>query len=576
MRLASKLNKGRTIRQAAEDTSLIAALVTLLSVTLLIIMLIVLSLSGIASREPFQVTLLSVLVVVSLFLVILILITLRLSLRRNETLEAASTAKDSFIANVSHEIKTPINAIVGMLHLLKETGLSEQQSDLAKKIEQSSDLLLHLINDILDFSKIKAGTISFYPQAVRLAEILDDVEAMFMPLAASKGLRWITELEFDSTLCICIDKIRLTQVLMNLISNSLKFTDTGHIRLTVRMQAENKSGVELFFSLEDTGIGVNEADTEILFREFIQLENHLTKQHQGTGLGLALSQYIVSHMGGRLQLYSSPTGKTGTTFYFTIHVPKAEPLPEKDAVCRAKTQILQGRGQKVLVAEDTEINYEVVRRLLMEVDIDCDHACDGLAAIEMCKQHPSAYYRVILMDVHMPNLDGYSAARILREQLHVTTPILALTATNVSSGTISKYEDLLDGYILKPFKPAQLYEALIPYFSCSGLCCERYEAIENLGGNEDLYERHLQKFFMNYHNSPAQILESLQAGDIAEAHRLTHSIKGLAATLGITCLQKTAAELETILLTDPQNPDAFILLKTMSANLLQSRCATLP
>ena len=204
---------------------------------------------------------------------------LQLQLRKQlKEINFYSQAKDSFIANISHEIKTPINAILGMVHFLKSTRLSQNQRDLVRKIETSSDILLTIISDVLDLSKIKNNSLSLYPSDFSLEMVIKNVEDMFSNQLAFKGLQWRTEYDFDRNLCLHLDKTRFVQVLVNLISNACKFTDSGYIKLTVEALSENEEMVLLQFCVEDTGIGIAEKDISKLFREFEQLENHLTKQ----------------------------------------------------------------------------------------------------------------------------------------------------------------------------------------------------------------------------------------------------------------------------------------------------------
>ena len=326
-----------------------------------------------------------------------------------------SQAKDSFIANISHEIKTPINAILGMVHFLKSTRLSQNQKDLVRKIETSSDILLTIISDVLDLSKIKNNSLSLYPSDFSLEMVIRNVEDMFSNQMAFKGLEWQTEYDFNKNLSVHLDKTRFVQVLVNLITNACKFTDSGYVRLSVETLSENDEMVLLQFCVEDTGIGIAEKDISKLFREFEQLENHLTKQHQGTGLGLYICKNIIESMDGRMWVKS--TKGQGSKFYFSLPAKKALE-PKLSATSNVINTIpLDGSGGKALVVEDTEINAEVAVKLLNDVNIACDTAADGRSAIEMCKTRAPDYYNVILMDIHMPVMDGYTAANILKKEM---------------------------------------------------------------------------------------------------------------------------------------------------------------
>ncbi len=475
-----------------------------------------------------------------------------------------SQAKDSFIANISHEIKTPINAILGMVHFLKSTRLSQNQKDLVRKIETSSDILLTIISDVLDLSKIKNNSLSLYPTDFPLEKVIANIEDMFSNQLARKRIEWRTEYEFNRNLCLHLDKTRFVQVLVNLINNACKFTESGYIKLSVEALSENEEMVLLQFCVEDTGIGIAEKDISKLFREFEQLENHLTKQHQGTGLGLYICKNIIESMDGRMWVKS--TKGHGSKFYFSIPAQKALEPKQNGAASVTYSVSLDGKGGKALVVEDTEINAEVAVKLLKDVNIDCDTAADGAAAVEMCRNKPSGYYNVILMDIHMPNMDGYTAASILRKELGVTSPIIALTASDINDQIRIEHADTIENFLLKPFKAAAFYKSISPYFpskdvskQLTTVCKQsdpehrdpfagREEAIKNMGGLESIYFKHVEKFKVNYANSAEHISLLLSEKNYEEARRLAHSIKGLGGTLGMLDVMESSAELEKAIL----------------------------
>lgn len=464
-------------------------------------------------------------------------------------IEFYSQAKDTFIANFSHEIKTPINAILGMVHFLKNTDLSEGQRELVNKIETSSDILITIISDVLDLSKIKNNSLNLYPTNFSLLEVIKNVEDMFTSQMAGKGLEWITDYNFDPSLCIHLDKTRFVQVLVNLINNAFKFTDKGHVKLCVKTTFETAEYVELEFNVEDTGIGIAKNDVSKLFHEFEQLENHLTKQHQGTGLGLFICKNIIESMEGRIWVVS--TKGEGSRFCFSIPAKKAF-YPESivnPSNCLGD-EALDGHGSKVLVVEDTEINTEVAVKLLNDVNICCDTAIDGLEAINLCRNKAPDYYKVILMDIHMPNMDGYTAAKVLKNEIGVTSPIIALTASDINDEIRGEHKDNITEFILKPFKASAFYRTLAPYLKDRDedpLAC-RDEAIKNLGGMESIYTKHINKFKLNYAESAQRIKELIDGSNYDEARRLAHSIKGLGGTLGMQTVQRTAADLEQAIL----------------------------
>ena len=495
-----------------------------------------------------------------------------------------SQAKDSFIANISHEIKTPINAILGMVHFLKRSRLSQNQKDLVRKIETSSDILLTIISDVLDLSRIKNNSLSLYPSDFCLETAIRNVEDMFSSQLSAKGIEWRTEYDFKRDLCLHLDKTRFLQVLVNLVNNACKFTESGYVKLSVETLSENEDFVLLQFCVEDTGIGIAEKDISKLFREFEQLENHLTKQHQGTGLGLFICKNIIESMDGRMWVQS--TKGQGSKFYFTLPAKKALTPVQSDSSDEIKAVPLKGKGGRALVVEDTEINAEVAARLLKEVHIACDIAEDGATAIEMCRNKPSDYYNVILMDIHMPNMDGYTTANILKKELSVKSPIVALTASEINDQIRTEHADTIESFILKPFKAEAFYSAISPYFSdlVKTAAAEdkdtkqpgkpavaeiapvdgnapsnkekngkdplagREDAIKNLGGLESIYNKHIKKFKANYANTAETISALLKEKKYDEARCLVHSVKGLGGTLGMLYVMESGAELEKAIL----------------------------
>ncbi|MBN7773081.1 ATP-binding protein [Clostridium aminobutyricum] len=512
-------------------------------------------------------------------------------MKQLKDIEYYANAKSSFIANVSHEIKTPLNVIIGMVHILKNTDLTEKQSDILSKINISSELLLNIINDVLDISKIQKSSFVLYPTDFNLLNMLQESEEIFTPIISSKNLKFEKNYDFNKDLCLNIDRTRLAQVLLNLVNNACKFTSSGHIKLSVGRLSEHGNLVLMKFSVEDTGLGINEDDLSKVFQEFEQLENHLTKQHQGTGLGLAICKHVINAMGGDIWV-ESVKGQ-GSCFNFTIWAHKSDAATCEDLNAAATSvPLLNGAGKKILVVEDTELNYEVTENLLSESQIICDHACDGQQAIDMCIALPPDYYSVILMDIHMPNIDGYTAAEILKTEIGVTSPILALTATNIDSDTKKEHENIMDGFISKPFRYHDLYRALLPYFgdindikwkpippmksqiipaiSYVTADDETFEfsiarAAQNLGCSEKQYEKHLLKFKKSFENVDRDIQELILDNNFTEARRIAHSVKGLAGTLGLVPLYKVAAELEATIMDHPDR--VSILLPTFTDHL---------
>lgn len=456
--------------------------------------------------------------------------------------------KEALLSSLSHELRTPLNAIVGLNHILEDSVLSDRQREIVAKIQASSNHLTSLLNDILDFSMLKNEELTLNPSRFQLKEFLDSLTGKFSPKAEAKEIRLLTDYQFDPDLCLRLDPLRLDQILSNLLKNAFAFTDTGFIRIKVRVLKEFSDTITLKFAVEDTGTGLHGQDLSDIFTEFHPAEGNLTKTHPGSGLGLPICRSLVERMGGAI--WAESKENLGSTFFFTITAPRDY------NVCESSNHLIpvpHGHGERILVVEDTQINYDVVEELLSKVGLLCEHAPSGLAALNLCEKKGPSYYKVILMDIHMPMMDGYETSRKLRE-MGVETPILALTATNITKEVLEQHGHLFEAIIIKPFQYMQLYRALRPFIEEAPRRSKPFpedpyagkeEAIENLGGSCALYEKHLAKFKKNYAQAGERMESHLTSGDRGEAKILAHSVKGLAGTLGLTYLARSAEALES-------------------------------
>jgi signal transduction histidine kinase len=375
---------------------------------------------------------------------------------------AANRAKSEFLANMSHELRTPMNAIMGFSQVLAEEPLKQEHRSYINMIENSSQNLLSLINDILDYSKIESGKMEIETRDCRIGDMLLEIESMLRPSSIEKNLR------FEILQCdpipevIRIDPLRLRQCLINLVSNAIKFTETGYVYVNVMLQ---RSGGEVFvrFDIEDTGIGVSEEKLPMIFESFTQADSATTRKYGGTGLGLAITRQLVELLGGKISAVS--TEEQGSVF--TILVPAGVQWPDEDTPIWNKylpvdeinetpdtekgTTMYNG---KVLVAEDNPSNQKLIAILLQKMGLEVILADDGLEAVTKCE---SESFDIILMDMQMPNLNGYDATRQLRSE-GVKTPIIAVTA-NAMTGDEQKCMDVgCDGYLSKPIDRSKLDE----------------------------------------------------------------------------------------------------------------------
>jgi PAS domain S-box-containing protein len=484
-----------------------------------------------------------------------------------ESAEAASRAKSQFVANMSHEIRTPMNAILGLLKLLRRTGLSDRQDDYAGKVESAARALLGLLNDILDFSKVEAGKMELDPQPFRLASMLRDVQVLLESARGDKPLALDFELDPALPVAVVGDALRLRQVLINLGGNALKFTEHGGVQLTVRVLPGAANRVGLRFSVRDTGIGISPEQQTRIFGGFTQAEASTTRRFGGTGLGLAISQRLVALMGGELKLESTPG--QGSRFWFDLDLVRADAsrLPSRedsasDAQCGARL-----KGLRILVAEDNPNNQQVAYELLSGEGALVELADNGrLALVALAARS----FDAVLMDLQMPELDGLDATRQLRAQGH-RLPVIGLTANAMVQDREACLEAGMDAHVGKPFDLDQLVRLLqrltsgsaqgpaaaealpaerqplpagvVPDESIAALAAAvgvRLEpALARFGGRTDVYLKSFRDFVESG-------LDAVHAGieDPAEQRRAVHSLKGLAASLGMSALADRAHEVE--------------------------------
>ena len=372
--------------------------------------------------------------------------------------EAGARAKSAFLANMSHEIRTPMNAIIGMTHLLRRASREPESQRRLDQVSGAAQHLLRLIDDILDLSKVEAGKLLIESVPFAPAETVSRCCGLVSDALQAKGLRLTVDTR-DLPPSVIGDAARVSQALINLLANAVKFTERGAVAVTASAR-EDAHGIELRFEVRDDGIGIDSERLPRLFTAFEQADSTTTRRFGGTGLGLALTQKLVRMMGGDAGA-SSKLG-VGSTFWFTVRVQRAAAAPAEVRTAAAAPALsaeeqlrTRHRGTRILLVEDNVINQEVARSLLETVGLAVDVADDGEQAIEMVS---CAAYALVLMDMQMPRVDGLQATRAIREIPGLShLPIVAMTANAFAEDRVDAMEAGMDDHLSKPVMPALLY-----------------------------------------------------------------------------------------------------------------------
>ena len=374
--------------------------------------------------------------------------------------EEAAFSKQQFMSTMSHEIRTPLNEVIGISNLLYQGDPREDQMEYINTLRFSANHLLTLVNDILDYNKMEAGKIVFEKTEFDLASMLDDIKRSYSHRANEKGISFVVEKTEDLPTVLIGDPVRLNQVISNLLSNAMKFTSEGKVTLNSRVKQLQGNKVQLEFSVTDTGIGIEKEKLGEIFESYAQANADTTRKYGGTGLGLAISKKLIELQGGSIGVTSEP-GK-GSVFTFSIEYT----LPESEtrAADQASSDTMKElAGKRILVAEDNKINFFVANKFLESWGVIVTHVENGSLALDEINRQE---FDLILMDLHMPVMDGIEATRIIRESTDERIsqiPIVALTAAVMSEAN-DKIENLaINDYVLKPFKPKDLYDRILKH-----------------------------------------------------------------------------------------------------------------
>ena len=380
-----------------------------------------------------------------------------------EQAQAASRAKSVFLSNMSHDIRTPMNAIIGFTNIALHQDSVPEMHNCLKKIEDSSDHLLALLNDVLDLSRIESGRVEFSPVPADITAVTDSVIEITNGMLLNRELNFEVHREPLQNPYVMTEPVRIREILVNVLNNAVKFTKDGG---SIRLDAGSRPGADaqhivICYRIKDTGVGMSEDFQKKLFDEFAQEENGARTQYKGTGLGMAISKKYVELMGGTITVDSQKG--VGTTF--TVEIPMELTSAEKVEKTKRSVQNNDLKGIKVLLAEDNDLNAELATMLLEDSGMTVTRAADGQEAVDLFADHPAGTYDVILMDIMMPKMDGHQAAKAIRAMYAdrpdaEEIPIIALSANAFSEDVQASLDAGMNGHVSKPLNMEEVTKTI--------------------------------------------------------------------------------------------------------------------